>query len=98
MAGKPRAEIEIAPSLIARLFAELHPDLAGHALRIVDHGWDYAVVRVGSSWVVRGPRRAVGRTPGPRRAAMAVILAPRLPVAVPAPIRLGLPSATFPWP
>lgn len=98
MAGKPRAEIEIAPSLIARLLAEQHPDLAGHALRIVDQGWDNAVVRLGSSWAVRVPRRAVGARLARNEQRWLSILAPRLPVAVPAPIRLGRPSATFPWP
>jgi len=98
MAGKPRAEVEITPSLVARLLAEQHPDLAGHALGVIEQGWDNAVVRVGSSWAVRIPRRAIGALLARQEQRWLPILAPRLPVSVPVPIRLGRPSATFPWP
>lgn len=98
MAGKPLAEVEITPSLVARLLAEQHPDLSGHALGAIEQGWDNAVVRVGTSWAVRIPRRGIGARLARNEQRWLPVLAPRLPVAVPVPIRLGRPSATFPWP
>jgi aminoglycoside phosphotransferase (APT) family kinase protein len=97
-AGIPPAEVAIDEPLVRALLREQHPDLAGLPLALAATGWDNATFRLGDHFAVRLPRI---------RAAVDLIrheqrwlpeLAPRLPMPVPAPVRIGRPGAGFPWP
>ena len=91
------ATVDVDVALVRELLREQHPDLAGRRLARVDAGWDNAVFRLGDDLVVRVPRR--------EPAALLILheqrwlpeLAPRLPLPVPEPVRVGRPGATHPW-
>ncbi len=90
------ADIEITADLVRDLLAEQHPDLAGLAIREVAGGWGNQMWRLGDELAVRMQR--MDPTPelqlNERR--WLPVLAPRLPLPVPTPVRSGEPSARFP--
>ncbi|MFI6519815.1 aminoglycoside phosphotransferase family protein [Spirillospora sp. NPDC050679] len=89
-------ENEITADLVHTLLQEQHPDLAGLAIREVAGGWDNQQWRLGDELVVRMPRSE--RAPGLQRKERRWLpaLAPRLPLPVPNPVRIGEPSVRFP--
>jgi aminoglycoside phosphotransferase (APT) family kinase protein len=64
----------------------------------VRDGWDNAVWRLGDSLAIRITRRAVAVDLHRHEQRWLPVLAPRLPLPVPAPVIVGVPSARFPWP
>lgn len=95
--GTPAAEIEIDDALVRQLLKDQHPDLAELPLSHVNGGWDNEIFRLGDKLAVRIPRREMGGQFALIEQAWLPELAKRLPIAVPAPIRLGSPSAFYPW-
>lgn len=93
----PAAEIDITEPLVRALLAEQHPDLADHPLTFVANGWDNAIVRVGHDLLARLPRRQLGADLVEHEQRWLPGLVDRLPLPIPAPVRVGRPSATFPW-
>lgn len=85
--------------LVRCLVRERHPDLAGLELRPVPGGWDNQLWRLGDELAVRMPRTE--RAPALLRKEFRwlPVLAPRLPLPVPEPVRIVEPSARFaqPW-
>ena len=82
--------------LVHGLLKEQHPDLADLALRQVIGGWDNQLWRLGNELAVRLPRTE--RAPELLRKEYRWLpeLAPRLPLPVPVPQRIGEPSERFP--
>lgn len=97
MSDTPAADIPVDEALVARLLAEQHPDLAG-PLRLVSDGWDNRLFRLGDALAVRIPRREVAAHLIEHEQRMLPGIASRVSVRVPIPVRVGVPSATFPWP
>jgi aminoglycoside phosphotransferase (APT) family kinase protein len=93
------AENEITADLIADLLAEQHPDLAGLPLTFGARGWDNQLWRLGDDLAVRLPwaTQDAGELLLKEHAWLPAI-APRLPLQVPVPQRLGQPSERFPRP
>lgn len=87
---------EIDESLVRSLLSEQHPDLAVLDLRLVDGGWDNQQWRLGDDLAVRMPRTP--RAPDLLRTEQRWLpfLAPRLPLPIPTPVRIGEPSDRFP--
>ncbi|RZQ63799.1 aminoglycoside phosphotransferase family protein [Amycolatopsis suaedae] len=90
---------EITADLVAGLLRDQHPDLADLPLTFGAYGWDNQLWRLGDELAVR--------LPWATEAADELILkehtfvpvtAPRLPLRVPVPQRLGVPSDRFPRP
>jgi aminoglycoside phosphotransferase (APT) family kinase protein len=100
MTDAPPPDLHVDEELAARLVAAQHPDLAG-PVRLVANGWDNAMFRLGEAYAIRMPRRtaAVGLMLNEQR--WLPVLAPRLPVAIPAPVRVGRPAPELgydvPW-
>jgi aminoglycoside phosphotransferase (APT) family kinase protein len=88
--------LEIDESLVRSLLHDQHPDLAGMELRLVDGGWDNQQWRLGDELAVRMPRTP--RAPDLLRTEQQwlPVLAPRLPLPIPTPVRIGEPSERFP--
>jgi aminoglycoside phosphotransferase (APT) family kinase protein len=92
-------ETAVTAELVRDLLRDQHPDLADRPLRLGARGWDNQMWRLGDDLSVRLPwatesadallRKEYAWLPG---------LAPRLPLRVPVPQRLGEPSARFPRP
>jgi aminoglycoside phosphotransferase (APT) family kinase protein len=94
----PAAEIVIDGPLVERLLQAQHPDLAGQSLRFVASGWDNAIYRVGENLAVRLPRRMLAAGLIEKEQRWLPEFANRLSTTIPAPVRIGVPSAEFPWP
>jgi len=96
----PAAEVEVTPELVRRLLRTQHPDLAGLPVEPLANGWDNTLFRLGDGLVVRLPRRTLGANILVNEQRWLPVLAPRLPLPVPAPVRIGgpAPDEGYPWP
>lgn len=99
----PAAEVMVDVPLVRSLLHEQHPDLATLPLERISNGWDNAIFRLGegpggSSYTVRLPRRRVAVQLLLNEQRWLPVYAAATSVPVPAPLRLGRPSALFPWP
>jgi aminoglycoside phosphotransferase (APT) family kinase protein len=93
----PSAEIDIDAALARRLLRAQHPDLAALALRRVGEGWDNVIYRLGADLALRLPRHAHGARLIAHEQRWLPELAPRLPLPVPAPVRVGTAQEGFAW-
>jgi aminoglycoside phosphotransferase (APT) family kinase protein len=98
VAGRRGSETDIDERLILRLLEEQAPHLAGLPAVKFRDGWDNAVWRLGDMLAMRITRRAVAVDLHLHEQRWLPVLAPRLPLPVPAPVIVGVPSARFPWP
>jgi aminoglycoside phosphotransferase (APT) family kinase protein len=96
--GTPPAEFEIDVELARSLLRVQHPDLADLAIEPVAFGWDNAVLRLGEDLALRLPRRNIGAVLISREQRWLPFLKDRLPLAVPAPVRIGAAQDAYPWP
>lgn len=97
MAKMPAAEVDVDISLVAALIADQHPDLGGRRLTPLAHGWDNESLRLGDDLVVRLPRRLAAAELVAHEQRWLGELATRLPLPVPAPVRVGRPGRGYPW-
>ncbi len=97
MLGTPSAEVEIDALLVSQLLTEQHPDLQNLSIQFVDSGWDNAMFHLGDRLAVRLPRRAIAARLLEKEQHWLPQLAKQLPIAVPVPHRIGLPSPLYPW-
>ena len=93
----PGAEFEITPGLVRALLLDQHPDLADLQPVWLTHGWDNVMFRLGSELVVRLPRRAAAAALLRNEQRWLPELAPRLPIPIPTPLRVGVPACGYPW-
>ncbi len=93
----PNAEVPITPDLVRELLREQHEDLASLAIVEAGEGWDNKQLRLGSEFVVRLPRRQAAVSLIEHEQHWLPLLAPQLPLPVPAPVRVGRPGCGFPW-
>ncbi|MFJ3777173.1 aminoglycoside phosphotransferase family protein [Streptomyces sp. NPDC090075] len=93
----PAAEVSVSADLVRRLLDEQHPDLAGLPVEVLANGWDNLVCRLGEQFLVRLPRRAMAAELVAHEQRWLPQLAGRLPLPVPAPVRVGRPAAQYPW-
>ena len=91
-------EVVVDEALARRLLAEQFPELAGATVRRHASGWDNTVFAVDDRWAFRFPRRALAIPGVERELEHLPRLAAALPVLIPAPLRVGVPSPAFPWP
>jgi aminoglycoside phosphotransferase (APT) family kinase protein len=94
----PAAEVQLDEGLVRELLAAQHADLAAGTLRLVAAGFDNELWRLGDDLAVRMPRRAAAAALLENEQRWLPDLAPGLPLAVPAPVRIGRPSGRYPWP
>ncbi len=97
MTGTPPAEADIDEPLLRRLLAEQAPEFADLPLSFLANGWDNAVWRLGDDHAVRITRRAAAASFNAQEQIWLPVLAPTLPLPVPAAIIAGRPSEAFPW-
>ena len=94
--SKPAADIEIDEPLVRSLLRAQHPDLAHLPLQSMDSGWDNAMFKLGDELAVRLPRRIAVAKLIEHEQHWLPQLAPLLPIAVPAPVRIGQPAENYP--
>jgi aminoglycoside phosphotransferase (APT) family kinase protein len=92
-------ELDITAELVRELLRDQHPDLAGRPLTLGARGWDNQLWRLGDDLAVRLPwATQTADALLLNEYAWLPALAPRLPLPVPVPQRLGEPSPRFPRP
>jgi aminoglycoside phosphotransferase (APT) family kinase protein len=92
-------ENEITADLIAELLREQHPDLADLPLTFGARGWDNQLWRLGDDLAIRLPWATQDADELLlKEHTLLPAIAPRLPLQVPVPQRLGQPSERFPRP
>lgn len=89
-------EIVITADLVRALLREQHPDLAGLEIREVPGGWGNQMWRLGDELAVRMQRMDPTPELQLKERRWLPVLAERLPLPVPVPVRLGEPSERFP--
>jgi aminoglycoside phosphotransferase (APT) family kinase protein len=94
----PAAEVRVSLGLVRRLLAAQQPDLAHLPVRVMAHGWDNLMYRLGDELAVRLPRRAAAARLIVHEQRWLPVVAPRLPLPVPAPVRAGRAALGYPWP
>ena len=97
MHGKPESDIEITDALVRRLLRDQHPDLGDESLTPAASGWDSVIYRLGESLALRIPRREIAAGLIRNEQRWLPELAERLPIDVPAPVRIGVPGSGIPW-
>ena len=95
--GTPAAEIEIDEPLARQLLAAQHPDLADLPIASIASGWDNQLLRLGDKLVLRFPRRKVAAQLMLNEQRWLPQLKERLPLAIPAPVRIGTAQFHYPW-
>ena len=98
MENRPPAEIDITEQTVAELLAEQRPDLVNLPLTKAGEGWDNAMFRLGTDLAVRLPRREASVPLIEHEQRWLPVLAPRLPIPIPAPVHAGTPGNAFGWP
>ena len=93
----PAAGIDVTVDLVRALLTDQHPDLAALELAPLAHGWDNAVWRLGDRYTLRLPRRSEAAGLVEHEQRWLPVLAPRLPLPIPAPARVGRPGSGYPW-
>ncbi len=97
-AGIPPADVEITEEQVFDLLRTQHPDLADLGLSRHGSGWDNVTYRLGTELAVRLPRRRVAVELIENEQRWLPLLAPRVDVRIPAPVRVGVAGSGYPWP
>ena len=90
------AEIEVTADLVRYLLREQHPDLAELPIREVAGGWGNQMWRLGDDLAVRMQRMDTSPDLQLKERRWLPLLASRLPLPIPTPVRSGTPSERFP--
>lgn len=90
------SEIEATADLVRDLLREQHPDLAELPIREVAGGWGNQMWRLGDDLAVRMQRMDKSPDLQLKERRWLPLLAPRLPLPIPTPVRSGTPSERFP--
>ena len=94
----PAAEVDVTAGLVRELLAAQHPDLAWRPVEFLANGWDNVIFRLGEDLLARMPRRALGAQIIAHEQRWLPVVAPRLPLPIPCPVRTGAPGLGFPYP
>ena len=88
-------DVKFEPELVRALLRDQHPDLADLELRDVSGGWDNQQWRLGEELAVRLPRTERAPALLHSEQTWLPMLAERLPLPTPVPVRIGKPSSLF---
>ena len=92
------ADVVIDETLMRALVAEQFPELDASSARFLGEGWDNSVWMVEEHLAFRFPRREIAIPGVYRELEVLPRLAPLLPIPIPVPRFVGVPSDRFPWP
>jgi aminoglycoside phosphotransferase (APT) family kinase protein len=92
------AEFAVSSAEARALIEEQFPQLTPADVELLGVGWDNSAFRVNGRYVFRFPRRPIAAPLVETEGRLLPMLAPRLPLAVPAPTLLGHPAGDYPWP
>jgi aminoglycoside phosphotransferase (APT) family kinase protein len=90
-------EIDVDEQLARRLVGAQFPQFAPASVRRIGSGWDNAAYLVEEHVVFRFPQRAVAAPLMVNELANLPLLAPNVPLPIPAPVWAGRPDDGYPW-
>ncbi|OOC56442.1 MULTISPECIES: aminoglycoside phosphotransferase family protein [Nocardiopsis] len=93
----PAADVDVTVPLVERLLRQQHPDLARLPLVPLASGWDNTIMRLGGHLTVRLPRRESAAALVLNEQRWPGRIAARVGVALPVPVRTGVPGCGYPW-
>ncbi|AWZ01452.1 serine/threonine protein kinase [Rhodobiaceae bacterium] len=96
--GSPPAEVYIDEALVRKLLQSQHPDLADLPIKRFEVGFDNEMYRLCDRYTVRLPRRAAAVPCIENEQRWLPELVARLPLLIPAPVRVGVAGDGYPWP
>jgi aminoglycoside phosphotransferase (APT) family kinase protein len=97
--GRHQDEIDGEGLLAGRLIGRQFPRWAGLPIaRVRSAGTDHAIYRLGDDMAVRLPRHARAAAAVAKEHRLLPVLAPQLPLAIPAPLGHGAPDGEYPYP
>ncbi|MCB1050271.1 MAG: aminoglycoside phosphotransferase family protein [Acidobacteria bacterium] len=96
--GTPPAEVALNIQIVRHLLDRQFPQYRHLELQEMAPGWDNAMYRLGPDLAVRLPRRKVAAPLIQHEMRWLPELAQRLPLPIPAPLHLGDPDETYPFP
>src|SRR5579864_6125079 len=94
---EPPREVEVSEALARALLADQHPDLADLPIVHVEDGWDNVMFRLGEALALRMPKRRAGGVLIGVEQTWLPLVAPRLPLPTPNPVRTGDPGHGYPF-
>ncbi len=94
---KPRAEVEVTEDLLRALLQDQAPEFVDAHVDLVAAGWDNEIYRLGDDHAIRIPRRSAAALLVDNEQRWLPVLAPVLPLPIPAPLVAGKPGHGFPW-
>jgi aminoglycoside phosphotransferase (APT) family kinase protein len=90
--------VEIDASLVSRLVATQFPQWAGLSIRPVEfRGWDNRTFHLGEHMTLRLPSAASYSQQVEKEQRWLPRLAPFLPLSIPVPLAMGVPTDRYPW-
>lgn len=92
------AEIVVSDAQARALIEAQFPRLAPVIVELLGVGWDNSAFRINGAYVFRFPRRQIAAPLVETEGRLLPMLAPRLPLPIPAPTFLGRPADGYPWP
>jgi aminoglycoside phosphotransferase (APT) family kinase protein len=95
--GTPAAEVEIDARQARQLLAAQHPDLADLPIVSIASGWDNHLLRLGDELALRFPRRKLAAQLILNEQRWLPYLKQGLPLAIPAPVRIGIAQFNYPF-
>ena len=95
--GTPAAEVQIDERQARRLLEAQHPDLAELSIVSIASGWDNQLLRLGDKLALRFPRRQFAAQLILNEQRWLPHLKEGLPLAIPAPVRIGVAQFQYPW-
>lgn len=98
LVGSPDAEVLIDEPLIRKLLRDQYGEATDLPLTFIEEGYDNATWRLGAGLALRIPRREIAARFITSEQNWLGVLAPDLPLPVPAPIYIGTPTSFYPWP
>lgn len=93
----PSPDFAVPADVVRQLLTEQHPDLAHLPLELAATGWDNVTYRLGDDLAVRLPHRAVAAPLISTEQTWLPHIQRFVDVAIPAPIRVGIPGSTYQW-
>lgn len=93
----PNAEIYLNEEIVKKLVTSQFPEFSNLEIELLDHGWDNENYRLGADFIVRMPRRLSASRLILNEIDWLPKLKDKLPINVPAPVRVGIPDQNYPW-
>lgn len=96
--GERSERVDIDVSLVRRLILEQFPEWASLPIKPVEFsGWDNRTFHLGDDMTLRLPSAQAYEAQVEKEQQWLPRLAPLLPLPIPAPLAMGMPSGEYPW-